>query len=347
MHQEAPAAPSRHRGLRIADLPKPVLCIPLVAQWLWLALRHRSLTLPSALNPQIETGGLAGETKSSCLAQIGPGFADWIAPWRRVGPGEDAAAIVRAAGIDYPLVAKPDIGWCGFGVRRIGGAADLAAYVAAFPREAAFLLQRFVPGGEAGLFYLRVPGSAAGQVVGITLRHPPVVYGDGVRSVAALRADGRAPGVSAGLSAEMLARVAAPGEAVPLGTVASLRVGGRYEDATPRLTTALQERVDAIARSMPDFHAGRFDVRFATLPDLLAGRFRIIEVNGAGSEAIHLWDERLPILTAFAGVFAKQATLFRLGAMMRARGHRPVGVLALAHAWLRQQRLIARYPPSN
>jgi hypothetical protein len=98
---------------------------------------------------------------------------------------------------------------------------------------------------------------------------------------------------------------------------------------------------------MPSFHLGRFDVRFTDMPALQRGEFAIIEVNGAGSEAIHLWDPALPLLAAFRGVFAKQKMLFELGARMRARGYAPVGPVALARAWLKQQRLIARYPTSN
>jgi hypothetical protein len=137
------------------------------------------------------------------------------------------------------------------------------------------------------------------------------------------------------------------GERVVLTTIASLRAGARYEDATLLITAALSFRLDAIARSMPNFHFGRFDVRFASLAALQAGRFSIIEVNGAGSEAIQFWDAAMTMREAFAGVFAKQQLLFRLGARMRRMGHRPVGTLALARAWLRQQRLISAYPQSN
>ncbi len=336
---EVPAANNDRRRFRIADLPKPILCIPLVAQWLWLALRYRSLTLPSCLNPAIETGGLAGESKAACLAQIGAAFASHVARWVRIGPGEDAVAGRVAAGIAYPVVAKPDIGWCGYGVRRIENDAGMRAYAASFPTDAGFIVQRLVAAPyEAGLFYVRRPGAARGRILAMTLRHGPHVVGDGARSVADL---------AGGAGGACGARVPAAGERVMLTTVASLRVGATYEDATALLTEALQARVDAIARSMPEFHVGRFDVRFGTMPALQAGTFQIIEVNGAGSEAIHLWDPALPIGAAFAGVFAKQRMLFEMGAAMRARGHRPVGAWALAAAWCAQQRLIARYPESN
>jgi len=38
------------------------------------------MTLPSSMNPSIETGGLAGESEAECLALIGMEFADQIGP---------------------------------------------------------------------------------------------------------------------------------------------------------------------------------------------------------------------------------------------------------------------------
>ena len=337
-------------AFRIGDLPKPVMCIPLVVQWVWLAMRYRSLTLPSSLNPAIETGGLVGESKATCLAQIGAAFAGDVAAWTLIRPGEDALQRRHASGWTYPLVAKPDIGWCGYGVRRIDDDAQLAAYAACFPGEASFILQRYAADpNEAGLFYIREPGAETGKVSAMTFRHAPSVTGDGRSKLAELarRAGARNGSLPRQPDAAMRACIPAPGQRVALTTVASIRVGARYEDASAHVSAPLACRIDAIARSMPDFHVGRFDVRFASLPALQAGRFTILEVNGAGAEAIHLWDPALPIHTAYHGVFDKQRMLFALGHRMRAAGHLPCGPLTLARAWLRQQRLIARYPASN
>ena len=326
----------------IERLPKWLLCIPLVLHWFWLAARYRSLTLPSAANPAIPTGGLAGEGKLDCLRLIQPSHAAWVAPTWLVPPGADADAIRRKAALRFPLVAKPDIGWCGYGVRKLATPGELAAYAACMP--GAFLLQPFVPGPvEAGLLYRRAPGGI-GQVVALTLRHAPSVRGDGVRSIAAL--------IAASPRLRRQRHPAAdhvPGvhEAVLLTTVASLRVGGWYEDAPALITPALSGTVDAIARGMGHFHAGRFDVRATSLAGLQAGRFTVLEVNGAGAEAIGAWDPGLGLVAAFRRVFANHRALFALGDTMRAAGHRPCGWRALARAWLLQQRLARHLPPSN
>jgi hypothetical protein len=349
------ALPSRdvQRGVRIEQLPKPLLCIPLVLQWFFLAARYRSLTLPSCLNPRIETGGLAGESKSACLAQIGAAFAPWVASWCRVASGENAAIARVAAGLEYPLIAKPDIGWCGYGVRRIENDAALGAYAASVPAGGTFILQRLIMApNEAGLLYRRQPGARTGILVAMTLRHTPAVVGDGTRRIAELiQADRRyrphAATYAASLGNDEYCRIPDMGERVALTTIASLRIGARYEDASSQISPKLAERIDAIAGSMGSFHYGRFDVRFDSLVSLRDGDFTIIEVNGAGSEAIQFWDPALSMRAAFRGVFRKQCEIFELGDAMRRAGHRPVGTVALARAWLRQQSLLGRYPPSN
>lgn len=75
------------------------------------------------------------------------------------------------------------------------------------------------------------------------------------------------------------------------------------------------------------------------MAELQAGRFTIIEVNGAGTQAISAWNLALDLWSAFARVFANHRALLAVGGAMRDRGHRPVGPVRLSLAWLRQMRL--------
>lgn len=342
---------------RLEGLPKWLNLVPMVAQWVWLSVLHRSITLPSCANPTLTAGGLVGEGKMEYIAIMGERARTATARTTSVvitgagSLGEVEAAIERI-GLSYPLVVKPDLGWCGFGVRRIDGCDALAHYVAAYPPGERLVLQEWLgAAGEAGLFYMRRPGEPSGELIGVLLRHFPRVLGDGVHTVGQLKdADRRAWRLGRDGASESccdLCRIPARGEVVRIASVSSTRVGGGYEDGTPHITPELLRAVDSIARDMTDFHVGRFDVKYDRLADLRAGKFRIIEVNGAGSEAVHAWDPSFSLRHAYGIVFAKQRRLFAIGSEMRRRGHRPVGWLALLRHWLRQRALIRRYPPSN
>ncbi|MFA6229761.1 MAG: hypothetical protein WC617_06235 [Rhodanobacter sp.] len=343
---------------RMERLPKWLNLVPMLLQWAWLGLRYRSLTLPSCANPQITAGGLVGDTKSEYFAGMGAHARSRVAPYtllRMAGVDQLAAAMsaMREAGLHFPVVAKPELGWCGFGVRRIDDALELADYLARYPPGESLMLQRYLDEpGEAGLFYVRHPEQAQGRVLGILLRHYPQVAGDGVSTMAQLiAADPRLRRVQRRPHEHVLHynphRIPSHGEVVRLSLIGSTRVGGRYEDATAQATSELLAAVEAVASDMPSFHIGRFDVRYRNLQELRAGRFTIMEINGAGSEAVHAWDPKYSLREVYRMVFAKQRELFALGDWQRARGHQPIGLLALARHHLHQQRLIRRYPPSN
>ncbi|MEO5830269.1 MAG: hypothetical protein ABIQ36_06840, partial [Rhodanobacter sp.] len=255
------------------------------------------------------------------------------------------------AGLHFPVVAKPDLGMCGFGVCRLDDAAALARYIEGFPRNQTIVLQEYLPQeGEAGIFYARRPGGE-GRIIGLALRYFPRVTGDGRRTLAELiAADPRAGRIHHAGHALALDghRVPEASEVVRLATIGSTRVGGLYRDGSACITPALSARIDAIARDMAQFHFGRFDVRFADLDALRAARgLKIMEVNGAGSEAIQAWDPALGLRQALRIIFDKQRILFSIGAANRRRGHRPMGLVQLARLHFMQQRLLDAYPLSN
>jgi hypothetical protein len=146
---------------------------------------------------------------------------------------------------------------------------------------------------------------------------------------------------------ENLDRVPFPGELSTLSTVWSHRMGGRYRDLSHAITPELEACIDAIAGSMPEFHVARFDVRFTTLASLGKGEFKIMEINGAGSEAINFFDRTVPFFSAYRGILAKTAMIFALADANRARGFAPCGWCALLRAYVRQFGLLRRYPAAN
>jgi hypothetical protein len=354
---------------------------PVVAHWIALGLRYGDLSLPTAANPTIEVGGLCGESKRDILDQVAGPERDLLARYvaivtkgNRSGVGPtadanltadagltaDAAAdlaaaehAMRQAGLDYPLVAKPDIGCNGTGVRLVEDRPALARYLAAYPRNARVLLQEFVPDeGEAGLFYIRHPDEQRGRITSVTLKYPPFVTGDGRSTLRQLvLADPRA----ARLAHIYLPRLAhrqdtvpRQGELVRLVFVGNHCKGSLFRNGSFLATPALTECIDRLARAMPGFHFGRIDVRFGSVSELAGGEgFRVIEINGVGSEATHVWDPATPLLEAWRAQFFHYGAAFRIGAANRARGHRPSGLRTMWRNWREQTRLMAAYPMND
>jgi hypothetical protein len=352
-------------GTRIVSFfefwPGFVFYAPVVVFWIFQALRYRSLTLPALTNPRIEAGGICGESKNDILDLAGPIARDAIAPYvgittqAHAGPADlvMAEAAMAQVGLTYPLVAKPDMSCNGCGVRLVDNSDALGSYLAAFPRATRLQLQALIPDeGEAGIFYIREPGAADGQITSVTLKFAPVVVGDGKSRIRDLiAADERLNAVSTILLEKLgagAARVPAPGERVRLVFVGNHCRGSTFKDGRHLITPELTARIDAIARDIPDFHFGRFDLRYTSTNALRRGEgFSIIEVNGAGSEATHIWDPETSIVEAYRTQFFHYGAAFRIGAIMRAQGIKRYGAWRLLRAWQRQKALMALYPAND
>jgi len=339
--------------------PPALFYAPVIAYWFWLGFRHRSLTLPTVANPLMEMGGLCGESKTRQFATMADEARAWLAPYVSAvrtpagNPAETVEALLRAAeaeGFGFPLVAKPDIGCQGAGVRVMRGEADLLAYLAAFPVGERLMLQRLIEHeGEAGIFYVRRPGEETGRIFSMTFKFFPYVIGDGKATLAELiRRDpraGRVPHLYLPRHRDRLDWVAPAGEKVRLIFSGNHCKGAVFRDASALVTPALTARMDWLARSIPAFHFGRFDVRFASAQRLLEGEdFTVIEFNGGGSEAIHIWDPDADLGSAYRALFAQIRTLFEIGAANRAEGHAPSHWRQLVRSWRREFALKRSYP---
>jgi ATP-grasp domain len=337
---------------------------PVMAYAAWLMLRYRGVLLPTVANPSFPGGGFYGESKAEILSLAMQHVPEWVAPFVRIerpeAPSDNsiaerdsALAALAAARISLPVVAKPDLGCRGAGVKLVRTPADLQAYLDGFPKGASFLLQRLVPfEGEAGIFYCRRPGQAQGRIVSITLKYFPYVIGDGQQTLRQLiHADPRAGLLSHLYLKRHTARldtVPTAGESIRLAFAGSHSRGAIFRNGTHLVTPQMEARFDAIARRLPEFHFGRFDVRFERFTDVQAGHgFTIVEVNGAGAESTHIWDRRTRLLQAWRDLMRQYRWLFEIGAANRARGFKPMSWSAFARDFRREKRLTPQYPPTD
>jgi hypothetical protein len=371
MNQHA-ATPLLHKGMPPLDSSGPPLSRfefwpmwlfygPMYVYILWLMLRYRGITLPLIANPSFPGGGLVGESKSTILAlaqdAVPEKVAHFIALQNNGSGGRDQAAVAlaqaRAAGLDLPLVAKPDIGCRGAGVRSIRNIDQLAKYMTDFPVGETFLLQRCIDlDAEAGVFYVRKPGKKTGQIISLTLKYFPHVIGDGKSTVRQLiLADARAgllPHLYLPRHAARLDEILPVGTALRLAFAGSHSRGAIFRDGTALVTQAMTDAFDRIADALPGFHFGRFDIRFEDYRMLQQGdAFTILEVNGAGAESTHIWDRQMTLGGAYRALMKQYRLMFEIGFENRRRGVKMPGLAELRALYGREKRLVPLYPATE
>lgn len=341
--------------------PNWLFYAPVILFWTLKSIQYRSITLPTLANPRINAGGLCGESKNAILDLAGPNARPWVADYlsfttsghRHGNDMTRALAAMRSASLEFPIVAKPDISCNGVGVKLVRDETQLAAYLAAFPRGVELQLQSLVTyEGEAGIFYIRHPGEKTGRITSITLKYPPVVVGDGRRTIKDLiAADERLNAISHLLLPKLgpkAATVPAPGGRVALVFVGNHCRGSTFKDGIAHATPALTACIDKIMQDLPEVYFSRIDLRYQSLDALREGRgFKIIEFNGAGSEATHIWDPEMTLRRAYKDQFFHYGAAFRIGAEIRKTGARPISPLKLLALWRSQKRLMRAYPAND
>jgi membrane protein DedA with SNARE-associated domain len=334
--------------------PAWVFYPPVALYCLWLSIKHRGLTLPTAANPGMFSGGLVGESKIATLKNLmetSPEFTAEAELLRGSSPQERLESfreICHRRGISYPLVLKPDVGQRGAGVKLIQSEEQVSEYL---QRTAApLIVQRFAQGPhEAGIFYYRFPNEPLGHIFAITKKVFPEITGDGRSTIAELIwKDPRARFLAQVYLRRLRGRqeeVLVADEALKLVQAGNHAQGCIFRDGLHLCTPALIETIDNISRKVPGFYIGRYDIRYANEADLEAGRsFHIVELNGAASEATSIYDARNSLFAAYRTLFRQWNLVFAIGAANRQEGTRTTGIPLLLRHWRDYARCAASYP---
>lgn len=334
--------------------PAWLFYLPVGLYYVWLAIRHRGFTLPTAANPGIFSGGIVGESKIATLHDLHGTSPEFTAEAYLL---EGATLIERLASIeqlraqhrlDFPFILKPDVGQRGVGVKLIRSQEQAAAHVQ--QATAPLLIQRYAPGPhEIGVFYYRFPHEPRGRIFAITEKIFPTITGDGQRTIEELIwEDKRARFMADKYLSRFGGRcseVLAAGETAKLVEAGNHAQGCIFRDGMHLWSEQLERRIDEISQRLDGFFIGRYDIRYASDEDLRSGlNFQIIELNGAASEATSIYDSRNSLFSAYRTLFRQWELVFAIGADNRRRGCPPTAPTLLWRKWRETTALIATYP---
>lgn len=332
------------RWLQWEFWPSWLFYTPVALNYLYLAIRYRGLTLPTAANPGIFCGGIVGESKIATLGELQNANPDFVARARIVKNIEDMPD-------EFPFILKPDIGQRGVGVKLIRSREQATEYLEG--SGASLICQDYVPGPfELGIFYFRFPGERRGRIFAITEKIFPSVTGDGEKTIEDLIwADRRARCVAKTYLRRLGERrkeVPVLGEKIKLVESGNHAQGCIFKDGMRLWSQALEDRIDQISKTVNGFFIGRYDIRFSSEEDLRSGvKFQIIELNGAASEATSIYDSRNSIFQAYKVLFRQWDLVFAIGAANRRAGTSPTNPKELWRSWRETSALISLYPNAD
>jgi membrane protein DedA with SNARE-associated domain len=330
---------------------------PVAIYCLWLAVKYRGLTVPTAANPGIFSGGIVGESKMATLAELSTTSPDVTAEAELI-LGDTLVERLRLldeicarCGMGFPFILKPDLGQRGVGIKLIRNREQAENYLR--QTSAPLIAQRYAPGPyEAGIFYYRFPHETRGHIFAITEKIFPVITGDGRSTISDLVWNDPRARFMAGKYLPRLGRyqdeVLPSGETLRLVEAGNHAQGCIFKDGMRLNSPELAVRVDEISQKLAGFYIGRYDIRFANEADLRAGKnFQIIELNGAASEATSIYDAQNSLWSAYRTLFRQWDLVFAIGAANRRRGVATEKILAVWNKRREYARMAATYPAAD
>ncbi len=310
--------------------PLSIANIPLIFTWLWFAIKARKLFFFSAVNPVIETGGMWGESKYNILKRIPQSHVP-ITVFVKKGTGfyPLKKELVKKK-MEYPVIAKPDIGERGMLVSKIKNERELENYLNA--NDIDFLVQEFISlPMELSVMHHRLPGSSNGKITSICIKKTLEIKGDGVSTVKELMET--TPRAKLQLARfekqfpEILKHIPANGEALELEPIGNHCRGTMFLNGNEYIDDKLTEAFDEIAFQMRDIYYGRFDLKCNSIEDLKnGGEIKIMEYNGIGSEPAHIYDPSYPLFKKYQDIFFHWKTIYKIYKIQRKKGIKGMSV---------------------
>ena len=172
-------------GVQTCALPIWVVYFPVSFYYLYLSAKARSLFFFSASNPTIETGGMFFESKWK-IFELMP--KEYFPATILVHEHQSPDAIVQNmidAGIEFPIVAKPDRGERGWAVQIIHNQQQLTHYRQRV--QVPFLIQSYITYPlELSIFYYRHPLQHSGVITSVTMKKLLTITGNGISTIGQL-----------------------------------------------------------------------------------------------------------------------------------------------------------------
>ena len=248
-------------------------------------------------NPGFKWGGFINYSKYDILKQIDPKYLPVTKFFSEISASEIP--------MNFPFIAKPDEGERGIAVELIRNKDDWKQYLKINNKD--LIIQEYNEFPlEFGAFYVRLPKESNGKLISMTGKDFLQFTGNGKSTFRELidkniRALFRKDYLIERYK-ELLDDIVPNGKSILVEPIGNHNRGTTFLDASDLISTELEHQIDNIAKSIDGFFYGRFDIKAKSIEDLQNGNFVILEVNGANSEATHVYDPKHNLFFAYKEV---------------------------------------------
>jgi hypothetical protein len=298
-------------------------------------------------NPGIETGGFFGESKSNILKHIPADYKPITELIQSPISEDELKKQFHASGLQFPVIAKPEVGERGWLISRVNTMDELLNYIHQHPIDT--LLQTYVDlPMEVSIMVYAMPGGEKAEVTSICEKYFLQIRGDGTSTIGQLMLKQD----RAVLHLEKLINrfgdrwdeVLAKDEHLVLENVGNHCRGTTFLNRNGQIDGDITDIMVSLLHTMPGVYYGRFDMRVGSWQDLRAGKnIRVLEFNGTSSDPAHIYQPGYSIFRAYRDMAFHWNIMRKIARQNKARGHTPARFKKIISALI----LYFRYKRTN
>ena len=274
--------------------PTYMFYVPLFPFFLCRIIRARNPVYYLVTNPSILYSGIGVESKYETLQLIPTEYKPITIKVEPKDSVDEIIGRIEMENMNFPIIAKPDVGFRGYLVKKINSKGALKKYISNV--KIPFLLQEFINyENEIGVFYHRFPGDKNGKITSITIKKYLRVTGNGRSTLGELiKEHDRAIlyyNLFENIHASKIEDVIPKGDLVTLSVIGNHSKGSQFLNGNHLINNDLELVFDTLNDQINGWYYGRVDLKYKTWEDLIHNKsFKILEINGIISEPTHIYD---------------------------------------------------------
>jgi len=274
--------------------PTFMFYVPLAPFYIYSTIKARHLISYLIVNPAIKYSGNGTESKFETLKLIPEQYKPLSLLVTEKTSFEEILIKINNNNIEFPLIAKPDIGFRGYLVKKINSKNELKIYLD--KNKINIIIQELIDyPKECGLFYYRMPDESEGKITSITLKKFLTVVGDGSSNLSELiLADKRAYlyySLLQNIHRKKMQSIPKKDEIIKLSVIGNHSKGTQFINGNHLISKKLELMMDQFSKQIDNWFYGRLDIKYNNFEELIAGEnFKILEINGIISEPTHIYD---------------------------------------------------------
>lgn len=299
------------------------LYLPVLVYSLYQSILFRKLFWYAYVNPIIYNGGLNEHSKQALLKYF---TGKNLIPSFFIKKGSSKKILEQLcldSKLSFPLVVKPDCASRGKNIYKVYSMKEL---LETYNNSIDYLVQEVIDlPEEFAVFYVRYPDKERGYVTSLVQKEFMKFVGDGKKTLLELiythpRAWLYLKKMNKIFPKDEQARVLEKDEVIKASFVGSHNGGTIFYNKSSLITEKISHYFDSLTKKIPEFYYGRYDIKAKSLKDLENGDFKVLELNAAIGEPVHMYDPKTTIKQGYSILLSYWVTMKKIAIQNKKRG---------------------------